>query len=308
MKADVKVITGTPDGMELKSIEVQDVTVGYSSVLSIDGSTSITGVAILRKTDGAVQYIGAFKREDGESPVHYKVRLKEAIRDILLRNKLIEAVFYEEPFIGYASSVKNLMMLRTFVEEIIIENEMDLSNLIHKEIPNKKWKRLFLAPDKVPVGTENEKAAVRKKLLTSLPFMESVTQDEIDATAMGFIATVLLNKGEEDGLEAKKKIKPFKFKTEFIGSDVDEVFLQDFMALYNGPKSILDNGLTLRELKTRESFEKALYTAMGQEDKVVILKFSSNTHGNLILEHKLGAIASEYDYIYAICYRVSRKR
>ena len=70
MKADVKVITGTPDGMELKSIEVQDVTVGYSSVLSIDGSTSITGVAILRKTDGAVQYIGAFKREDGESPVH----------------------------------------------------------------------------------------------------------------------------------------------------------------------------------------------------------------------------------------------
>ena len=55
---------------------------------------------------------------------------------------------------------------------------MDLSNLIHKEIPNKKWKRLFLAPDKVPVGTENEKAAVRKKLLTSLPFMEPCVLEE----------------------------------------------------------------------------------------------------------------------------------
>lgn len=304
----MKVVVGTPTGLQLKKIDLNKISIGYSSIMSIDGSTSTTGISILRREDGAVQYTGAFTREDGETPVHYKVKLKEAVRDILIKNKLLEAVIYEEPFIGYASSVKNLMMLRTFVEEILVENEEQLAYVTHKEVPNKKWKRLFLSPDKVPTGTEQEKSAVRNKLLKSLPFMESVTQDEIDSMAMGFVATVLMNKGEADELEAKKKAKPFKYNVEFIGADVDEVFLEEFMSLYKGPKSILENGIYLKEIKTREDFNKSLYEAMGGEDKVIILKFSSNSHGNLILEHRLGLIASEYDYIYAICYRATRKR
>ena len=138
------------------------------SILSIDGSTSKTGVGILRESDGALCYSLCFEREkdDGETPVQYKVRLKRAIKSIMEKNTLITKIFYEEPFVGHITSVANLMMLRTFVEEMIFENEPQFDYVKHKEINNLRWKKLFLAPTKVPSGTDNQKAAIKEKLLS----------------------------------------------------------------------------------------------------------------------------------------------
>ena len=62
-------------------------------------------------------------RESGEEPVRYKVRLKELIAELLRENRNINYVYYEEPIIEYATAVPNLMMLRTTVQELKIENE-----------------------------------------------------------------------------------------------------------------------------------------------------------------------------------------
>ena len=276
-------------------------------VMSIDGSTTNTGVAILRESDGALFYSCAFSREKGETPVQYKVRLKRAVQEILMNNTLIETVYYEEPFVGYVGAAQNLMMLRTFIEEIIVENEPILDYIKHSEINNKRWKKLFLAPDKCPTGTELEKAAVRKKLEGYMPFLKSVTQDEIDAISMGFIATVQTRNGVADELESKKKPRAFQYNIAFIGADEDDNMLMEFMDVYSGPSYLLENGISLTTCKGTEDFNKHVYKEMGNDDKVLIIKFDSDRHGNLILQHKIGHLASTFEYIYAIVWRKSRK-
>lgn len=288
---------------------VENIRVSDVCVMSIDGSTTNTGIAILREKDGALFYSCAFSREKdkGETPVQYKVRLKRAVQSIIMNNTLIETIYYEEPFIGYASAAPNLMMLRTFVEEIIVENEPILDYIKHVEINNKKWKKLFLAPDKCPTGTDLEKEAVRKKLEGFMPFLSDVTKDEIDAISMGFIATVQIKNGVADELESKKKPHAFQYNIRFIGADEDDNMLMEFPDIYNGPDYLLENGISMTVCKGTSDFNKHVYKEMGNDDKILIIKFDSNKHGNLVLQYKIGHLASTYDYIYAIVWRKSRK-
>lgn len=292
----------------MRTMKEPNVLVNAEAVLSIDGSTDNTGVGVLRKSDGAVFYSCSFARDhSGETPVQYKVRLKREIDKILRGNRLIDTIFYEEPFIGYANATKNLMMLRTFVEELIVENEPDYDYIKHIEINNLRWKKEFLAPSKVPSGTDSQKAAVREKLVASMPYLSIVTQDEVDAIAMGFIALVKLRMGDENALESKKKVHPFQYNVQFFGADEDEIMLQDFVEFYSGPKSILSNGVMMTEINGTVNFEKHIYSSMGSDDKVLIIKFPSSTHGDVILKHKIGNLSYEYSYIYAVVWRKARK-
>lgn len=309
MKTTIRAVALSEDKkVILKEVNLEDIKVPVKATLNIDGSTDNTGIAIVRESDGALYYSCSFKREKQETPVQYKIRLKEAVKKILLNNRVIERVYYEEPFMGYVTSIANLMMLRTFVEELVIENEDTLGHVKHKEINNMKWKKEFLNPDKVPQGTELQKEAVRRRMLNYLPFLEPITQDEIDAYAMGFVATVKIKNGEEYQLESKKKAKPFKYEVLFAGGDSDDDIMGYLMEIYNGPKEILANGITLEEIKSRVNFEKAIYENMGSDDRLLIIKFSSNTHGNVILEHRIGNLAATYKYIYALVWRKNRKR
>lgn len=292
----------------LREINLDEIIVPDIAVMAIDGSTTNTGVGILRKSDGALFLSCSFEREHGETPVRYKVSLKRAIDKILTTNRTIEHIYYEEPFIGYASSVANLMMLRTFVEELIIEREPFFDYLKHSEINNMKWKKLFLAPDKCPTGTELQKQAVRKKLEQFMPYLNIVSQDEIDAISMGFIATVKISKGEDEDLESKKKIHPFQYNIKFFGADDDQYLLEaNFTDIYTGPKTILENGISFTTIKGTTNFDKHVYSTMRDQDKVLIVKFPSNTHGDLILKYKIGYVAASFDYIYAIVWRKTRK-
>lgn len=293
--------------IKLTNTPLEYVQVTEPAILAIDGSTSNTGVAILREKDGAMFYVAAFSREKGETPVQYKVRLKRQIHDILVRNMLIGKIYYEEPFVGYATAAPNLFMLRTFVEEIIVENEPQFDYLYHTEVNNKKWKRLFLAPEKCPTGTEAEKAAVRKKLEGFLPFMKDCTQDEVDATCLGFVACTSLKNGTGDELETKKKAHPFKYNIEFIGADNDDDMCQELLEVYSGPRKLLEEGISFTTIKGTSDFDKHVYKTMGSDDRVLVIKFDSQKHANLILEHRIGALAAQYECIYAIVWRKSRK-
>lgn len=295
--------------IKLVNTEAARVQVTEPSIMAIDGSTTNTGVAILREKDGAMFYVAAFTREKdkGETPVQYKVRLKKQIQSILASNMLISKVYYEEPFVGYASAAPNLYMLRTFIEEIIVEDEPQFDYLRHIEVNNKKWKRLFLAPDKCPTGTEAEKAAVRRKLESFLPFMKLRSQDEVDATCLGFVACTSLNNGTDSDLGSKKKVHPFKYNIAFIGADDDDTMCLEFINAYNGPKKLLEEGIALSTIKATADFDKHVYKEMGSDDKILVVKFDSQKHANLILEYRIGTLAAQYDYIYAIVWRKSRK-
>lgn len=290
---------------------IQEVQVRTPAIISIDGSTTNTGLAILREDNGGLLYSCSFSREasgdETESPVRYKVRLKQAVKQILEQNQLIDKIYYEEPFIGYASAAPNLMMLRTFVEELIIENEPRFDYVKHTEINNKKWKKLFLAPSKLPTGTEAEKKAVRVKLEEYMPFLKTVSQDEIDAISMGFVATTHIRLHTEDELNSQKKPRPFKYNIKFIGANEDDDMLLEFSDIYDGPNSLLENGLAITTCKGTEDFNKHVYKYMGNEDKVLIIKYDSKKHGNLTLQYKIGHLAACYDYIYAIVWRKTRK-
>ena len=292
-------------GCILQEIDVEQIKVDCYAVLSIDGSTSNSGLAILRESDGALLYTISAKRDSsGETPVHYKIRLKRAVRDLIR----IEKIMYEEPCIGYASAVGNLFMLRAFVEEMIIEEEPEFSHIKHFEINNKRWKKLFLAPDKCPTGTEAEKKAVRNKVEMYLPFLNKVSQDEIDAIAMGFAACKFMIDGQSpEELESKKRISKFQYNIQFLACETDDNMWVEFFDIYKGPETILQNGMHLTEIDSKTNFDKHVYKTMGIDDKVLIVKFSSKHHANLVLQHKIGHLAAQFPYIYAIVWRKTRK-
>ena len=140
-----------------------------------------------------------------------------------------------------------------------------------------------------------------------MPFLNTISQDEIDAISMGFVATVQIRNGVAEDLESKKKPRAFQYNIRFIGADEDDNMLMEFMDVYDGPAYLLDNGISLTECKGTKDFNKHVYAEMGNDDKVLIIKFDSNKHGNLILQYKIGHLAATFEYIYAIVWRKSRK-
>jgi Holliday junction resolvasome RuvABC endonuclease subunit len=299
-------------GYLLQEIEPEQIKVDYYAVLSIDGSTSNSGLAILRESDGALLYVISAKRDSNkeeESPVRYKIRLKKAVKEILQANREIQTIFYEEPCINYAGAVANLFMLRAFVEEMIIEEEPDLNYLKHYEISNKRWKKLFLAPDKCPTGTDAEKKAVRNKVEYFLPFLAKVSQDEIDAIAMGFAAIRFMTDGQDaEELESKKRLSKFQYNIQFLACDNDDNMLVELFDVYKGPELLLQNGICITEIDAKTNFDKHVYKTMGPDDKLLVIKFSSKHHQNLVLQYKIGNLSAQYPYIYALVWRKSRKK
>lgn len=314
MKFTVKqpiIIENEPNGIKygLQEITHEQIKIDCYAVLSIDGSTSNSGLALLRESDGALLYTMSAKRDStGETPVHYKIRLKKQVKEILQANRRITTIFYEEPCIGYASSVANLFMLRTFIEEMIIENEPEFDYLKHYEISNKRWKKLFLSPDKCPTGTDLEKKAVRNKLESFMPFLHTISQDEIDAICMGYAACRFMIEGQTaEELESKKKLSKFQYNIEFIATDKDDNMFVELYDVYTGPKILLENGISFTEIPGKVNFDKHVYKTMGLDDKLLIIKFSSKTHANLVLQYKIGNLAAQYEYIYALVWRKTRK-
>lgn len=287
---------------------IENLRVYEKCIISIDGSTDITGLAVVSLTGRPLYTLAFIHEREKESAVHYKVKLKRELLKILLNNRnFIEGVYYEQPFIGYANATKNLFMLRTSVEELKFENEEQLGDLKCIEINNLKWKKQFLYPSKCPTGTDLQKKAVRDRLRDKqIIDIDNLTQDEIDATSMGLVAVRNIDTPED--LESKKQTRPFKYNIEFIGAEGDDILYDDLCSICSAPKKVLENGIDLHKLRPRMNLDKQIYEFMGSEDKLLILKFNSNSHGNIILDYNLGEIADDFPYIYSFVWRKTRKR
>lgn len=280
-------------------------------ILSIDGSTTCTGIGLIDKESGDIVCTMALIKEDKTDSIRYKVEFKRFIQKLLSMIPYIRHIYYEEPFIGsYANATKALMMLRTSVQEVIIENEPGFDYIKFIEVNNKKWKKKFLYPGTCPNDTELEKKAIRDKIVSMLPFLGVLTQDELDACAMGFTALKLLKDDNEKELETKHKPRPFKYNTWFIGADDDDDMIQQYsdgIEEQKIPQVLLDKGADIIEINGNGTFDNKVYNAMGNEDRLIILKYKSNNYGHIALKNNIGYMVGEYKYIYAVIWRKSRK-
>ena len=289
-------------------VGIDDIKLDKACSLSIDASTDNTGLSIIGYNNELMYLIGV-KKEHNENPVAYKLEYKKLVRELLLKQVYIGNIWYEEHFVQFAASAKMLYMIRSTVEEILIEEKDTLSNK-YREVSNKKWKSLLLSmcgKGKCPVGSELEKTAVRECLLEVFPSLNSkeVTQDELDSLGLGLVANQY---GETIELESRKKASKFKFEVTFIGADSDEEFFEVFQ---DGkeylPKRLLGQGLIFYELNNKEKFENAIYRQMIDEDSPLVMRFNSSKYGYVILQYNISEVAGSNDYIYAVVNRKNRK-
>ena len=288
--------------------DIDNLLIDKSTYLAIDGSTSNTGIALV---DYKLNLVGsgAFSRnKKEESPVRYKINFKKMLTQFLLNNKNIVGVFYEEPCIDNISAVKNLFMLRTVVEEIIIENEPRLDYIKYSEVNNTRWKKSFLGEEeKLKQTGEEQKLQVRRKLINISPVFSELTMDETDALGMCIAGINAIRNGEDLG--KTKKVKEFTFEIGFTGGEESEDDLQWIIDdCYDGPKKLLDKQINFAELTGKEkNFNLEICRAIGEEDNIAIIKYTSKAFGNVAIRYRIGGIVSENDYIYAVAWRRSRK-
>lgn len=277
-------------------------------LMAIDGSTTCSGVAFLRTSDGAYCGSIAFIHEKGETAVEYKVAWKRALHQIFRQTVgVLKTVVYEEPFIGYANAAKNLLMLRTSVEELIAENKSELSYIQYFEVANGRWKKRFLAPDKVPSGTDAQKKAIRDKILSSLPFLDSITQDECDATGLGFVTAKELSNGSEEDLKSKKKIRPFQYNIEFYGADTDDGALEVIANETRAPEKLMELGFGFTAIERYQRLDDLVCQVIGEDDTVQIIRLPSSKCGNIALKYRISHLTEAYEYLYLVVWRKSRK-
>lgn len=290
---------------------LEEIQIPNESIISIDGSTDNTGISLIANENREILYTLAIKREDSETPVQYKVKLKRFLTELLLSRRRITRSFYEEPFLQYAETAKVLMMLRTSVEEVIAENSPHLDYLKAVEVSNTKWKKIFLAPDTVPNGHNEQKKAVMNKLLAKYPWLKGITQDEADACGLGIASLSKVEGHFEEQLVSKKPAKPFKYEIRFIGADNDDCMFEELTYSrkeWKIPEKVMENGIEVVDIDGRGLFDKKVYANMGSEDKLLILSFKPTTNGNIILKHNIGYLASTSERLYAVVWRKSRKK
>lgn len=303
-------VVGLDGKTTLQEIDKEQMRADQSCTMAIDCSSNSTGIALQTEKDATLKFSVSLIRETGETPVQYKVRYKSFVKEVLRRNRDIQTVFYEEPFIGHPTAVASLYMLRSSLEELKVEYEEEFGNIDVAMISNSKWKGMLFdgEPGWARGGTSEQKKLIRKKMEEYMPFLSVVTEDEVDAAAMGRVCTLHLKNGTAEELESKPKPVPFLFESEFLGGDCDEAIFQGLLDACKIPDRVLENGIVFDHLKPRANFKKTVYELMGEDDKLLIIRFPSDKHANVTLEYRIGHIAYSHSYIYAVIWRKYRKR
>ena len=300
-------VTRLSDG---EQINIEDIELENSCIISIDASTDTTGVCIVQCKDFAPLYSISMKRGKGMSAIEYKIEFKQLVAKLILQNrsvyKNVRTIVQEEPFISAMKNTTSILLsLRTSVPELLVERKDLLSEFHYVEMNNKAWKKEFFKPDKLPNNSEQEKKMARIKLECTYPVYNNLTQDEVDAACMGIVSCWRLASGQK--IESKKPARKFNYDIEFIGSDSIEDVLETIDDL-NIPSEVVKNGVSIISLPSNGNLDKKIYSEMGDEDKVLIFKMSKKTAGNLVLKYRLYDLANMYDNIYGVVWRKNRKK
>lgn len=279
--------------------------------LAIDGSTDCTGIAILTDTHKIFDLVKCKRDKTKESAVRYKLELKKYLASIILNTKKISRIVYEEPCMDNRTAIKNLYMLFSTVKEILIENEDILQErkIEYIEISNMKWKKLLLAPSKVPNKTEKAKEAVTQKIYSIYPELIDLqlSQDEVDALGIGYATLDEI----KENLINKPVARKFAYNIEFIGTqepvlDINTLLQQQQRLNSKIPKSVINNGIKEIKLERKKNFEETIRKDMSNDDILLVYSFPSGKQGSIILHYKLSDLAKESNYIYIIVWRKRR--
>ena len=316
------------------NVENSDVKLGAGNFLiAIDGSSSRTGIAIINFDTCSLVGTLAVERDkkNNEDFVEYKIKLKTLFKKLMDDNlSSIKYMFYEEPFIGFSSATQVLMAIAPTIREIKIENAPKFDAIEFKEVNNQKWKKIFLAPDKVPNGSDNQKVAVQQRVFKMFGSMVTTeangvskllfTEDECDAVGLGIACLKTLKTGyDADELLSKKKPKPFKYHIQYmtaVAEDEDEaeqIALETIMNCVSDwriPQKVMDNGVAVETLNGRGAFDKHVYETMGNEDKLVLLIFHGGKYVDSIIKNGRNDLCRNYadnEYIMAVVWRNTRK-
>ena len=298
---ELRVESISPDGLSA----IHQIMSGVQVVVGIDGSTTCTGVSFVRYPSG--EYFGslALTRDKDETPVEYKVSFKKVMADIL-KSKSVLAVAYEEPFIGYASASKNLLMLRTAIEELIVENRPNLDHFKYIEVANGRWKKQFLG-GKVPKGTDAQKKAIRDTIEKAIPILKPLTQDEMDAYGLGFVTLKNLVTHTDEGLKSKQKVRPFAYCLEFLYAESFEDAAHMVFNMDSVPKEIIQDGCRCADIRLPRRLDDMVYEHIGHDDILVIFRLPVRKCGNIILKYRLNVDMNE-EFLYIAAWRKTRKR
>lgn len=281
-------------------------------ILSIDASTTSTGMTLLT-IQGIPLVTMRFTPDVKGDPIRYKVMFKAMLARLMVDYTPLGQIFYEEPILEYANNVKALFGLRTTVPEILIEQELILKGRIKfYETPNQLWKKLFLHPTPIPSGTEAQKEAVANKLKEMFEWAKDprISEDECDSCGLGIASSSRSIFGEADSMVAKKKARPFQYEMHLIGANVDSDAIDELaenLDKWKVPKKIREESLKLMQIDGRGLFEKKVYQLMGDEDRILILKFKSKSYQNIVYCSEIAETSNDFDYIYAVIWRKSRK-
>lgn len=304
----------------------------FELYMSIDGSSSNTGISLVDGTDSLVG-TAAIHRNNNEDYVEYKIRLKRILMELMENNiRVMKHIYYEEPFVGFAVATEVLMALRTTIKEIKIENSPKFDHIKFTEVNNMKWKRIFLDPLAVPTGSHNQKLAVQKKvvqLFGSICLEDGVngqpgklmfTEDECDSIGLGLACALVRRKGlEEEELKTKKKAKPFKYNIEYMpvrAEDIEEAELwmldnfEKYRQAWRIPERVIENGICVVELTGRGLFDNHVYSNMGQEDKLLMMEFPAGKYVDAVIRNGRSDMCREYDkneFMFAFVWRKARK-
>lgn len=311
---------------------------GAQLYLSIDCSSTNTGMAVI--DDGSNSLIGtiAVGREDGEDYIAYRLRLKEVLKRFMEGNvRVLKQIYYEEPFIGYASAAEVLYALKITVKEIILENAPRFDKIAFLEVSNKKWKKIFLSPEKVAGNTDVEKKQVQRKIMQmfgscvmrgeydkktkQVADVLIFTEDECDAIGLGIACKKVRKTGiDDEELLSKKPVRPFKYNVEFEVmpnteyEDADAWVYENFSTIiqkYKIPDIVVDNGVKIERLKGTGNFEKHVMNTMGNNDMLVILEYNAAKYTDALIKNGRSDLCSigytKEDLMLAFIWRKSRK-
>jgi hypothetical protein len=270
-------------------------------VLGFDGSGSSSGICILSLcgTYGFVcraSKIGCAERHHEQVLAAYKLAVQKLLVDFIARYDIKNAA-YEEPFIGFSSSVKALYLMASVLNEIVVGYDFELRVI---GVNNKRWKKNFVGS--VKGNSETQKRAVRDKAISLVPALEALDKRFFDGTDAFGIATYLagcVRVGRIDDMKSKGKARPFGYDVTLFGGEkpVEE------LAILKRAEEVI-----VMEISEKKCFNTLVFANLRRHNDALVLYFQTGVFGNIVLKYNGGALAKENAVLTAVVTRaIARK-
>lgn len=315
----------------INSIDTIDaIEVNKDVIISIDGGSTNTGISIFSiQGKEALYSLRVYNNNIGDDKLlRFKLEFKDLVLGLITKlGDNLKGIYYEEPYLGYASAVKPLYLLESTIPELKLEHK-DLKCLVYHTINNKVWKRnLFMLFKDILVDDKylDDKAKIRKCLLRhyiNYKGMDKLQQDIYDSLGLGLVVVNCLESNTMDLILPKRKVSNYKYKatdvTDIVANrlngevDIDKLLLyikSNYKSLGIN-KKVADYG-KIKHLDTDKRGKRYLDVDLrvreSMLDNSMCIYFSENVDSNILLKYNLKRVKDTYGYICLLFHRCSYK-